>query len=89
MYRTRFGSAHILRLVALLVAVLSVDGDDSCQVKVDFKELYYQVWSHSEFLMTMSSERDDKRKGAGNFQICCCLQGTPSHISGHSLKIVP
>ena len=62
--RTRFRSNDTLKLVALLLAVLPVEEDDNgCQAEVDFNELYELIWSHSEFLMGMSSDGESTTKG--------------------------
>ena len=61
-HRSRFHFACSFKLVTLLLSMLPENGD-SGQVVVDLKKLYKLIWSHSEFVPVMSSERDEETKG--------------------------
>lgn len=54
-----FGSASVLKVVALVVAVLDSSGD--CEMPA-MEELYQLLWSHSEFLTVLSTEIESKTK---------------------------
>lgn len=61
-HRTRFCSANALKLTSLLLTVLP-RSDNSGDLLLNFEELYELIWSHTEFMSLMSSEKDDKLKG--------------------------
>ena len=79
LYRVRLSSAHILKLITSLLAVLS-GGDDNCgQVELELKRLYELMWSHSEFVPALTSERDNKTKGIFFRPLCTNPDLLPSN----------